>query len=104
MQHRKSGGGHPADLLLDGVAPLLDELRPMVPRALFLTHWLRGPHVRLRFHTDAATFRHLVRPALERRIGAYLRAHPSAQELDGERMRPVYEHLCRRYRTESVVQ
>ncbi|GAB4190654.1 MAG: hypothetical protein OHK0022_03560 [Roseiflexaceae bacterium] len=85
---------HPTDLLLDAVTPLLEQLRPAVPRALFLPHWLRGPHVRLRFHTDAALFEQVVKPALEQQIGAFLSARPSALELDPERMRPVYEHLA----------
>jgi len=71
-------------LLLDGVRPLLDELRRrgLIDASFFLRYWDGGPHLRVRLRAtvdDAAPVREL---AL-RRLRSYLAAHPAPQAADG---------------------
>lgn len=84
-------------LILDGVRPLFDRLTREASGAsemYFVPHWRRGPHVRLNFRTDEATFDRTVRPATEESIGAYLREHPSTTVLDPATILPMHERLA----------
>lgn len=81
-------------LLLDCIQPLFTTLAPVVEKAFFVRHWLRGPHVRLCFLTTDKLFHGAVRPAIEEQVGSYLRVHPSHAAIDAEKMRPVYESLA----------
>jgi hypothetical protein len=81
-------------LLLDAVRPLLDDLRPAVERAFVVRHWLRGPHLRLRFHASDQLFERQIRPALEQRLGGYLATRPSTALLDAEALLPIYTALA----------
>lgn len=70
-------------LLLSHIAPLMAELvADGLVRAFFcLRYWEGGPHVRLRMRTDAAHADEAGRRVAER-LGAHLRAHPSARAMD----------------------
>lgn len=81
-------------LILDGVRPLFRSIAPVVERAFFVRHWLRGPHLRLRFFTTDAQFTQVVKPAIEEQIGHYLRECPSTTRIDEEKLRPVYQKLA----------
>lgn len=71
-------------LLLDAVRPLLHRLRDVAPAAHVLRHWRQGPHLRLNFRTDPATWTTAVQPAIEEVVGGYLRTRPSTANLDQE--------------------
>jgi hypothetical protein len=69
-------------LLLDAVRPLFARLAGIVPRAYFVRHWRFGPHLRLRFGTDPATYEATVRPLVAEIIGRHLAAAPSRVVVD----------------------
>lgn len=83
-------------LILDAVRPLFDRLADHVPRAYFVRHWKRGPHLRLNFATGSEQeFRELVRPAADDIVGGYLAAHPSTVNPDPTALLPMHEQLAR---------
>lgn len=82
-------------LILDGIQPLFQSLAPTVERAFFVRHWLRGPHLRLRFFATDEQFTETIKPAIEEQIGRYLREYPSTTTLDEESLRPVYQKLAK---------
>jgi hypothetical protein len=84
----------PAALLGDAVRPLFGRLKAVVPRAYWLRHWRQGPHLRLLFDTDAATFAGAVRPAVAQIIGPWLAAHPSQAHLDPDGLLPLHRRLA----------
>jgi hypothetical protein len=84
------------DLILDCVRPLLASLAPRP--SFFLRHWLRGPHLRLRFHTTADDFDRVVVPALADQVGGWLAAHPSTVCLDETALLATHESLAKRER------
>lgn len=84
----------PNDLLLDCIQPLFESLRPAVSTAFFVRHWLRGPHLRLRFRCSNEQFATLVRPAVEDQIRRYLQAHPSTSTIDLDQMQLIYNRLA----------
>ncbi len=71
-----------SDLLLRGVRPLFDRLRPEVEAVSFIRHWRQGPHVRLNFLTDETTFTETIWPTVRRDMRAYLAEAPSTTVLD----------------------
>ncbi|AHH96962.1 hypothetical protein GCM10010174_73790 [Kutzneria viridogrisea] len=73
------------DLVLDAVRPLFQRLGPEI-RAYHVPHWLRGPHLRLNFHTGSRQYADLVLPAVHEVIGGYLAEHPSTAVYDKEEM------------------
>jgi hypothetical protein len=81
-------------LIVHGVRPLLCRIAADVPAAYFVRHWRRGPHLRLNFRTDPATFEHVVRPAVTEIIGGYLADRPSTVDLDEERLLPLHTVLA----------
>lgn len=81
-------------LILDAVQPLFQQLKPQVERVFFTRHWLRGPHLRLRFFTTEKLFNTVVKPAIEEHVGRYLREHPSTTVLNEEKLLPVYQKLA----------
>lgn len=81
-------------LILDCIQPLLQHLHSVVEQAFFVRHWLRGPHLRLRFLATENQFEEEIKPALEEQVGAYLRTHPSDTQLDAEKLLPTYERLA----------
>jgi hypothetical protein len=82
-------------LLLDCIQPLFAQVRPITERLFFVHHWLRGPHLRLRFYCPSAQFEAEVKPLIESLVGDYLRQHPSRTHLDEARLRPLYATLAR---------
>ncbi len=87
---------HRDDLILDCVRPLLASLAPRP--SFFLRHWLRGPHVRLRFHATVDDFERVVVPAVDGQVGGWLTAHPSAVCLDEATLLAKHEWLAKRER------
>lgn len=79
------------DLLLDCIRPLFQQASHIAPRAFFTRHWLRGPHIRLRFACSDEQFQRELKPLLETTIRAYLQQHPSQTHLDEDRLRD--QHL-----------
>lgn len=84
------------DLILDCVRPLFAHLAPRP--SFFLRHWLRGPHLRLRFHTTADDLDRVVGPALAETVGGWLAAHPSMASLDETALLAAHERLAKRER------
>ncbi len=91
------------DLILDGIRPLFQKTRAVSERHFFVRHWLRGPHLRLRFFCTDEQFAQQIRPLLESEIGAYLRHRPSRTLLEEEKLRPVYERLAAQEQEEGPV-
>lgn len=84
------------DLILDCVRPLFARLAPRP--SFFLRHWLRGPHLRLRFHTTADDVDRIVRPAVADQVGGWLATHPSTARLDETALLATHEWLAKRER------
>lgn len=82
-------------LLLDCIQPLFAQARPITPRLFFVRHWLRGPHLRLRFYCSSMQFAATLKPLIESTVGGYLRQHPSTTRLDEEQLKPLYATLAR---------
>lgn len=82
-------------LLLDCIQPLFAQARPITPRLFFVRHWLRGPHLRLRFYCPPTQFAAVLKPLIESTVGSYLRQHPSTTRLDEEQLKPLYATLAR---------
>ncbi|MFC5182278.1 thiopeptide maturation pyridine synthase [Actinomadura harenae] len=81
-------------LLLDGVRPLLDRLRPTARDAYVLRHWRRGPHLRLNIRTDPHSWTNTVQPAIDEVVGGYLAAHPSTARVDRDRAMAQHRFLA----------
>ena len=84
------------DLILDCVRPLFASLAPRP--TFFVRHWLRGPHVRLRFHTTADDFDRVVIPAVAGQVSEWLAAYPSKARLDETELLTTHEWLAQRER------
>ncbi len=84
------------DLILDCVRPLCARLAPRP--SFFVRHWLRGPHVRLRFHTTADDFDRVVISAVVGQVGSWLAAYPSTAHLDETALLEMHEWLAKRER------
>ncbi|MGH3766650.1 MAG: thiopeptide maturation pyridine synthase [Pseudonocardiaceae bacterium] len=84
------------DLIVDCVRPLFASLAPRP--SFFLRHWVRGPHLRLRFHTTADDFDRVVVPAVDAQVGDRLAAHPSAVRVDEAKLLEMHEVLAARER------
>jgi Lantibiotic biosynthesis dehydratase C-term len=82
------------ELILDCVRPLFARLAPR--SSFFIRHWLRGPHLRLRFHTTADDFDRVVVPTVEGQVGSWLAAHPSTAYLDETALLATHERLAKR--------
>jgi Lantibiotic biosynthesis dehydratase C-term len=80
-------------LILELIRPLVRWLEPQVEQVFFVRHWLRGPHLSLRYLADATRLDSL-RPQLEDRIGAYLARHPSRTTLDESALLPIHRRLA----------
>ncbi|MGH3693812.1 MAG: thiopeptide maturation pyridine synthase [Pseudonocardiaceae bacterium] len=87
---------HRDDLIVDCVRPLCTSLasRP----SFFLRHWLRGPHLRLRFHATVDDFDRVVVPAVDGQVGSWLAAHPSMATVDEAKLLETHELLAARER------
>ncbi|MGH3874985.1 MAG: thiopeptide maturation pyridine synthase [Pseudonocardiaceae bacterium] len=84
------------DLIVDCVRPLLAGLAPRP--SFFVRHWLRGPHLRLRFHTTAEDFDRVVIPAIADQVGSWLAVHPSTVGVDEAALLEAHERLAARER------
>lgn len=84
------------DLLVDCVRPLFTSLHPRP--SFFVRHWVRGPHVRLRFHTTPGDFDQVVRPAVADQMGGWLATHPSTVRLEETALLGIHEWLAARER------
>ncbi|RAQ94250.1 thiopeptide maturation pyridine synthase [Thermogemmatispora tikiterensis] len=82
-------------LLLDCIQPLFVQARPITTRLFFVRHWLRGPHLRLRFYCSPTQFAVALKPLIESIVGSYLRQHPSSAHLDEEQLKGLYATLAR---------
>ncbi|MGH3897438.1 MAG: thiopeptide maturation pyridine synthase [Pseudonocardiaceae bacterium] len=82
------------DLILDCVRPLFASLAPRP--SFFVRHWLRGPHLRLRFHTTADDVDRVVIPAVADQVGGWLATHPSTAHLDETALLVTHEQLAKR--------
>jgi hypothetical protein len=89
------------DLILDGVRPLFASFSPRP--SFFVRHWLRGPHVRLRFFTTSDDFDRVITPAINEQMGGWLAAHPSMTHLDEAALLSTYEQLAEREREPGPV-
>lgn len=72
-------------LLLDAIAPALEEACAMTPgggRGYVRRHWLYGPHFRLNVAAPAELFTNQIEPSLRSTLGRYLAANPSRTSLD----------------------
>lgn len=83
-------------LILDCVRPLFASLAPRP--SFFLRHWLRGPHLRLRFHTTADDFDRAVGPTIDDQVAGWLAAYPSTVCVDEAKLLATHERLARRER------
>jgi hypothetical protein len=81
-------------LILDLVRPLMQSLEPELERVFFVRHWIRGPHLRLRFLGDPVHFERELRPQIDARVAAYLEANPSRSVLDEARLLPMHQRLA----------
>ncbi|MGH3804932.1 MAG: lantibiotic dehydratase C-terminal domain-containing protein, partial [Pseudonocardiaceae bacterium] len=81
------------DLVLDCVRPLFASLAPRP--SFFVRHWLRGPHLRLRFHTTAGDFDRVVISAIADQVGGWLAAHPSTVCVDEAKLLETHERLAK---------
>ncbi|MGH3776960.1 MAG: thiopeptide maturation pyridine synthase [Pseudonocardiaceae bacterium] len=84
---------HSDDLILDCVRPLFASLAPRP--SFFVRHWLRGPHLRLRFHTTIDDFDRVVIPAVADQVGGWLAAHPSTVCVDEATLLEAHERLAK---------
>jgi hypothetical protein len=91
-------------LIVGALRPLFTQIRDQVPRAYFVRHWRRGPHLRLNFHTAPDTFATMVRPAADEIVGGYLAAHHSTVDLDPARLLPLHERLAELEREQGPLQ
>lgn len=90
-------GHHDEDqdgLILDAVRPLFGRIAAQAPRAHFLRHWRRGPHLRIAVDTTAEVFAATVRPAVDEIVGEYLAVHPSRAVIDPVRLLPLHRRLA----------
>lgn len=94
---------HKDDLILNAVRPLMSDMSGKIDRAFFVRHWLRGPHLRLRFEATDAQLVGVVPPLIEQHIAGYLHAHPSTTTLDEQALRPIYERLAEEEAEEGPV-
>lgn len=83
------------DLILDYVRPLFQQVSHLAPRAFFVRHWLRGPHIRLRFACSDEQFQRELRPILASSAGEYLQQHPSRAYLNADQMGEQYLLLAK---------
>jgi hypothetical protein len=83
------------NLLLDAVQPLLRQLEPVAPRAYFVRHWRFGPHLRLRFSVDAATFEGTLQPVIGHVIGRYLAESPSTSNVNEAELLRQHRRLAK---------
>jgi Lantibiotic biosynthesis dehydratase C-term len=83
------------DLILDCVRPLFASVGSTARRCFFVRHWLRGPHLRLRFETTRDNFDHIIKPAIDDQVGTWLSEHPSITQLDEAELLPTYERLAK---------
>ncbi|MER6306282.1 thiopeptide maturation pyridine synthase [Streptomyces sp. NPDC001657] len=81
-------------LILGAVRPAFASVGTWVQGAWFGRHWLRGPHLRLNFLTEASTWHAQVRPQVTEIVTDYLRARPSTVRLDSAALAPVHERLA----------
>ena len=82
-------------LLVDAIGPLLAALHDHVRAAYLLRHWRRGPHIRLNVEATADSWTRVIRPAVDDRIGTYLRGNPSTARLDPDALLPQHRFLAR---------
>jgi Lantibiotic biosynthesis dehydratase C-term len=81
-------------LILDLVRPLMQWLKPDLGRAFFVRHWIRGPHLRLRFLGDPVRFERDFRSRIDARVTAYLQTNPSVTVLNEARLLPMHQRLA----------
>lgn len=89
---------HKNDLLLDCIQMLFRHPLVSGKRPFWVRHWLRGPHIRLRFFCSDAAFATEVKPCLELIVGDYLKQRPSQVSLSEAQLRPTYETLAQQER------
>ncbi|NJK45392.1 MAG: hypothetical protein HC933_14990 [Pleurocapsa sp. SU_196_0] len=80
-------------LILELIRPLVRWLEPQVEVVFFVRHWLRGPHLSLRYRSDT-TGLDALRPHLEAQVSAYLALHPSRTTLDETTLLPIHQRLA----------
>ncbi|MGH8895520.1 MAG: thiopeptide maturation pyridine synthase [Egibacteraceae bacterium] len=83
------------DLILDCVRPLFANLPSTARRCFFVRHWLRGPHLRLRFQASRDDFDRIIKPAINNQVIGWLAEHPSMTLLDEAALLPKYERLAK---------
>jgi thiopeptide-type bacteriocin biosynthesis protein len=85
----------PTPLLLEGVAPLVDELRrrKLIQRYFFIRYWLEGSHVRLRLLPAEGVAPEAMKAVLEPAIEDFLRRRPALYRYDDESHQPFYKTL-----------
>jgi Lantibiotic biosynthesis dehydratase C-term len=80
-------------LILELIRPLVGWLEPQVRQVFFVRHWLRGPHLSLRYLGEETRLDRL-RPQLEAQVSAYLARHPSRTTLDESALLPIHRRLA----------
>ncbi|MER5360755.1 thiopeptide maturation pyridine synthase [Streptomyces sp. NPDC002785] len=91
--HCHDEAAHPA-LVLGGLRPAFAQVRPWVAGSWFGRHWLCGPHLRLNFLTEEATWTERVRPTVVAVVTDHVRSHPSTAEPDRAALSPVHARLA----------
>jgi hypothetical protein len=80
-------------MTLELIRPLVRWLEPQVHQVFFVRHWLRGPHLALRFLGEATRVDSL-KPQLEAQVSDYLARHPSRTNLDESALLPIHRRLA----------
>lgn len=89
------------DLILDCVRPLFQQVSHLTRRVFFVRHWLRGPHLRLRFACPDELFLSELKPTLVASVKSYIQQHPSRAQLDLELLEPQYSLLARQEKVDG---
>ncbi|MBN9741343.1 hypothetical protein DMP23_09510 [Amycolatopsis sp. A1MSW2902] len=92
---RVSCRGDQDDLIVNGLRPLFDRIRPVVRGTHFLRHWRQGPHIRCHFRCEPGRFAEVVLPAAEVLVLPYLRRMPETTGFDEEATLDAHRVLAR---------
>lgn len=85
----------PNHLLLEGVAPLVEELRhrELISRSFFIRYWQEGSHIRLRLLPAPGVTPDAIAAIAEPAIADFLRRRPALYRYDDESYQPFYKAM-----------
>ncbi len=83
------------DLILNCVAPLLEDLRSqqLVQRSFFIRYWMEGTHVRLRLLPAEGVDEERIKRIAEQAITIYLKRRPALFVPDSKSLAPIYKSM-----------